>query len=300
MWDMIHFFLSITLLLAAGVAQAGPLPTPYATTAQSTNLPLTLAVPPDVINDCNAFLNGRDPLAVKHFTGPHARRDVVELILVQQALAAGGMTGPVDLLPTASYERLLTEVERANALLTGNSVWLQDIRWYGGDMQPSTALIPEGKFEAGFYTSETNVRALSVRNVQELRTLRAVSCSSWRPDWAALEALQPATLLQANTWEDIIRILGVGRADYTLAPFANTPELAMETQGVRLLPIPGLKTSLSGSRHIAVSMLHPLGHKTLKALDRGLRILRKNGVIERAYQECGFYNRDVKDWQTLP
>ncbi|MGE4293901.1 MAG: hypothetical protein AB7E32_17040, partial [Desulfovibrio sp.] len=257
-------------------------------------------VPSDVLRDYELFLNGRNPLELKDYSGPHARRDVAELVLVQQALAAGGMREEVEFLPTPSYGRLLAEVERGAALLTGNTVWLEDIREQGNAMLASSALIPEGRFEAGFYAPEHEARPLAARSSDQLRALRAVSCASWRPDWRALEALHPASLLRMNDWEAILRVLALGRADYTLAPFSNAPGLALETPELRLLPIPGFKIALSGSRHIAVSALLPRGRTVLQALDRGLEVLREQGVLEQAYRECGFYNPAVRNWTLLP
>ena len=49
-------------------------------------------VPNDVAADYEAFLDGRDPQTITDFSGPFARRDVVEVVVTQQALARGGWT----------------------------------------------------------------------------------------------------------------------------------------------------------------------------------------------------------------
>lgn len=48
--------------------------------------PVTVLVPPDVWKDYQTLVNGRDPLTITEFSGPGRRRDVVEVILLQQAL----------------------------------------------------------------------------------------------------------------------------------------------------------------------------------------------------------------------
>ena len=44
----------------------------------------------DVYDDYMTFLAGRDPSDITSFVGPKIRRDVVDMVLAQQALAIGG------------------------------------------------------------------------------------------------------------------------------------------------------------------------------------------------------------------
>ena len=44
----------------------------------------------DVYQDYTTFLAGRDPLEIKSFSGHKIRRDVVDMIIAQQALKLGG------------------------------------------------------------------------------------------------------------------------------------------------------------------------------------------------------------------
>ncbi len=48
----------------------------------------------DVYDDYSRFLNGRKPIEVKDFSGAYIRRDVVDMIIAQQALNIGGYTKP--------------------------------------------------------------------------------------------------------------------------------------------------------------------------------------------------------------
>ena len=48
---------------------------------------LPALIPDDVLRDYQAFLAGRDPVAITDYGGPLSRRDVVEVVLIHQALA---------------------------------------------------------------------------------------------------------------------------------------------------------------------------------------------------------------------
>ncbi|MDD4732589.1 MAG: hypothetical protein PHX58_11715 [Desulfovibrio sp.] len=283
----------ILLLFLALPAWASP------PTKQETSPALGMAVPPDVLQDYERFLKGRDPLQITDFSGPHSRRDVVEVILAQQALDRGGYTGEVELLRAPSYRRMLSELERGRAGLTGNTVWQRDLQNLHPAVLASEQLIADGRFQAGFYVTSDNTRALAVRMAHDFQTLRGVTSQDWKPDWAALNSLCP-NVLHVNTWEDMLRVLARGRADVTLAPFSAAPDLGLQTQELRLVPIPGIKIVLQGSRHLAVSGTHPHGPQVLRALNRGLRILKQEGVVERAYRQCGFHNPAVAHWNILP
>ena len=67
-------------------------------------------------------------------------------------------------------------------------------------------------------------------------------------------------------------------------------------EGLELVPIPGIKVALPGSRHWPVSKAHPRGEEVFNALMRGIEELEKKNIIQRAYEECGFFHPQVKDW----
>ncbi|SKA91520.1 ABC-type amino acid transport substrate-binding protein [Paucidesulfovibrio gracilis DSM 16080] len=260
---------------------------------------IRMVVPEDVLKDYQRFLQGRNPLEIKRFSGPHSRRDVVEVVLTQQALALGGLHATVQFVAVPTYARLLAELERGDVLLSGNTVWRTDLEQNNTTMLASDPLIPEGRFEAGLYVDSKNILALEARTTSDLRQLRGVSSRDWTPDWAAMTALCH-DVLDVNDWEDMLRVLDRGRADVTLAPFPATTDLSLTIGELRLVPIPGIKTTLPGSRHLPVSAVHERGQEALHALNRGIRLLRDQGTLERAYQESGFYNAAVRHWQIVP
>jgi hypothetical protein len=56
----------------------------------NNNDPVPIGLLPDIKNDYLLFLAGRNAIDINFYGGPHARRDVAELILLQQALHLGG------------------------------------------------------------------------------------------------------------------------------------------------------------------------------------------------------------------
>jgi ABC-type amino acid transport substrate-binding protein len=267
--------------------------------ANAANDPAICVVVEDVLLDMREFLADRDALDVTRFDGPHARRDVMEAVLVQQILHAGGWTNGVAYFPVLSYERSLHALSTGTADLSASSLWLVDIEARGETVAASAPVLLDGEFVAGFYTLPDNTRALAATNRVALRSLRAVSNKSWIPDWQALERLAPRELNHAPRWENMPRMLQAGRADFLLAPLQPTQDFSMTVGGVRLVPIPGIKIALSGTRHYGLSRQSPEADALRAALDLGLQRFRKEGRLRRAYEECGFLDPRAAGWTRI-
>jgi hypothetical protein len=260
---------------------------------------VTVILPSDVLRDYRAFLDGRDPLDVTDYSGPWSRRDVAEVVLFQQALALGGMTTRPSLRAVGSYARTILELRTGGTVAAATTLWRRDLAGLGKGVLVSPAMVRPGEFEAGLYTAPDNERALGARSLADVRGLSGVCNRQWVPDWEILSGLKLRQLSNAPSWEVMVRMTAEHRADFLLAPFQPTRDLHLTAYGTTLVPVPGLKIGLPGSRHFAVSASHPQGERVYRALVRGLKKMRGRGVITKAYTECGFFNAGTRDWKTL-
>lgn len=62
-----------------------------------------IAVLPDIHNDYQRFLADRDVKTVTYYGGAYARRDVIELVLMLQALSLGGFSHPIQFVDEENY-----------------------------------------------------------------------------------------------------------------------------------------------------------------------------------------------------
>ena len=260
---------------------------------------VTAIVPPDVLKDYRAFLHSRDPLAVTDYSGPLSRRDVVEVVLFQQALALGGITSRPSLRPISSYARTILELKTGGAVAAATTLWRRDLAGLGESALISPALVREGEFEAGLYTSPDDHRAQGAESLADVRQLTGVCNRQWAPDWEILLKLRLERLVGAPSWEIMVRMTAEQRADFLMAPLQSTKDMHLAAYGSTLVPIPGLKIRLPGTRHFGVSASHPQGERVFRALVRGLKRMREQGLISRAYTQCGFFNPGTKGWKVL-
>ncbi len=257
---------------------------------------LTAAVDEDIIADYHLFVGDRDPLDITHFGGPGARRDVVEIVLLQQALHLGGFSSKLVLRPENSYLRILRLIQDGQVALSGALVWKADIKPYEDTLLISPALIHEGEFIAGIYTHASNSKALNAKTPAALHQLSAASNNHWQADITTLNQLGVKRIYYSTYWLQIVRMVVSKRADITLAPFQSNPGMKVLVDDLELIPIPGLKVSLPGSRHWPISKKHPESAAIATALERGIAALEKTKTIRRAYEESGFFHPEVDNW----
>ena len=76
--------------------------------------------------------------------------------------------------------------------------------------------------------------------------------------------------------------------DFIMMPFHASISEIYKLDNIELKSVPDIALLLNDSRHFVVSKKHPLGREVFKALSDGLRQLREDGQIEKAYKEAGF------------
>lgn len=271
-----------------------------ANSAIAETLPLLrIAVASDVYSDYRAFVGKRDPLRISTFNGAHARRDVVEVVLLQQALQRGGLQRPLQFVLTESDGRTLKLLAQGEADVSGSSSWKSSAEVNPSRLSASRALIAQGHFVAGLYFPEGHPALQEIAaQPSALKRYTAVCADDWEPDLVTLKALG-SPVLPAENWQSMLGMLRKKRGDYLLAPFQPTPDFHLQAGGLTLLPVPGVKVSLAGSRHFILSRSVQGSSAVETALNRGLQLLEQDGTLRRAYQESGAEDPRVGNWKSL-
>lgn len=260
---------------------------------------IKIIVPKDVFKDYQHFIEGKKVLSISDFSGKGSRRDVVEMVLIQQALYLGGIQEKIEFRIADSYSRIQVELKKGRAAIAANSLWLNDLTLMEKEVYISIPSIEEGEFEAGLYTVDSRQQVLTAKTLEEIQKLTAISSKAWVIDWTTLEQLHLKKLLHTVKWSSMIRMVERGRGDFLLAPFQATEDLSFQGARFRFIPIPNVKLGLLGSRHFAVSKKYPKGKELFEALNQGLQILKERGTIKKAYQQAGFFNARVSHWKKL-
>ncbi|WP_252738832.1 MULTISPECIES: hypothetical protein [Colwellia] len=268
--------------------------------AYATSPPIiNITIEADIYDYTQEILAGKSPLEIDDFSGEHAQRDVIEVILVQQALALGGIELNFQ-FTTGHYDsRNIRLLQQGLLLINFDSMWLSSVERLQEDIYISDPLIRKGEYWAGLYTSVEKVNTLKINSLADLQQLTITSNKHWPVDWETLSKIKPKKLIHQEEWVSMAKLVSLGWIDIMLAPFTHSKPFSYQGEQYKIMAIEGVKIALNDSRHIIVSKKHPYGERTFNALQKGLKILRKRGTITKAYQQSGFFNEQVKNWHII-
>ena len=243
----------------------------------------------DVYEDYQNFVGDRDVLTITDFSGKTVRRDVVDMIIAQQALQLGGFAYEFSYAPGKVNFRNTKMLQNGDLLISFDSYWNTDAQALADKLYISDAVIRNGEYIAGIYTTPNNQKVLKIRELDDLKTLTSISTPKWRTDWNTLQSLPLKELIKEDSWLSMTRLVNLQWVDFMLMPFNSTPDQSFTMEKIHLVPVKNVGIILKDSRHFVISKQHPQGKKAYIAINRGLKILRKQGAIKKAYLQAGFF-----------
>lgn len=252
-----------------------------------------------VLDDYHRFIGTSSVYDIQKFDHAGTRRDVVDMVLVQQALQLGGYPLQFNFIPSDSSARSTQLFVRGEVLISVDSVWGQTANNLKSHVYISSAVIERGDYVAAIFTSPNNQKTRSIRQLSDFSGLTAVSSRAFAEDWHLLEQLPLRELRDEYNWSSMAMLVSRGWVDFMLAPFPQHRPFGFRAPGIELVAVEGVKVLLDDSRHFIVAKKHPLAEPVFAALQRGLTILREQGKLTRAYQECGFFNPEISHWTVL-
>jgi hypothetical protein len=260
--------------------------------------PLTIYIRDDVYQDYQSFLNGRNVLEITEFNSSFMRRDVADMVVLQQALQLGGFTQSFEYLPGKVNFRNTKMLENGELLLSFDTYWLSDATKLSDKVYISHPIVKRGHYMAGIYASPNNSKVFSIKTLDDLKQLTAVSTPKWHTDWTTLSALPLKELIREDEWLSQARMVHMQWVDFMLMPFYPSADGSFELEQIKLNLVPGVAVLLDDSRHFVISKTHPQGKAAYTALNKGLALLEQQGRIEQLYSQAGFFI-DQKKYKVL-
>ncbi len=257
--------------------------------AIKTSNEITIYIRDDVYKDYQAFVGDRNVLAIKDFSGKTIRRDVVDMIIAQQALKLGGFQHPFRYASGKVNFRNTKMLRDGYLLISFDSYWYNDAKNLTEYLYISDEVIRKGEYIAGIYTSPMNTKVLKIKSLNDLKTLTAVSTPKWQTDWQTLQSLPLKELILEHEWLSMARMVNMQWIDFLLMPFHSSPDQSFTMNKINLVPVKGVGIELYDSRHFVISKNHPKGAEAIKAMNIGLKKLRKAKAIHKAYTQSGFF-----------
>ncbi|ACS78890.1 ABC transporter substrate-binding protein [Maridesulfovibrio salexigens] len=267
-----------------------------------TLIPVTIQQ--DTLDSYNELLlhTGKHPYLLEELPTSKISRSLADVIIAQKAIKLGGIE-PVFIFKAIPNSRRATE-DAANGLVVFYPHQLNlntlNVPRYKKNFLVSDPITRFGEFQKAFYCLASNAALLSCTNAKEINLNgKGIVGQHWHNDKKVLRDMGITNLIDAPTFECMIKMIRAGRADWIPLEISNAKDSSMTLYGVHLVPIPEIKFSLLESRHFFISKTHPEGEKIYEALQKGIKELRKQGFIHKILTQAGMFNPNADSWTIL-
>jgi hypothetical protein len=267
--------------------------------SQNAPVHLKIAAVKEVVDSFKNWTAATPWEQIKEYKGTFVYRPTLDLVLELQALKAGGLDFDFELVPVPNEARARHELIEGNADLAAEADWDSRFAADADSLLKSDPLVRRGDFEKGIYTLPTNTKLLAITTIDELRQFVGATVGTWTLDVKILSQMNLKGFESAVMIENVFLMIQKQRADFTLVEFSSNPDLSVELGGVRLVPVPNCKVVIDDSRSWIINKKSPNADAILAGIQNGLKILRANGSIARAFSESGFVNPKVATWNRL-
>lgn len=239
---------------------------------------------------------GGDPFAITDYKSSHSSRPAISLLLMVQALKLGGLDFHVNFILSPNPGRGVNIVKKGHALLYGEDIWDSQ---FDETVYKSEPIFTSGQFQKGFFVGENSRFLKKQPSKHNLFNAPLILEATWYKDIASLTKRGFKNIKTTSQYQSMISMVATGRAQVTFLEFPDNDQMVHHSEHGLLYSIPGVKVCFSESRHFMVSQKHPLGEQAFAALQKGLKILREQKTITRAYTESGVFNSKVATWIPL-
>ncbi len=249
-----------------------------------------------IVSQYRDWVDNTSSWKISDFSYKDSHRGTIELILMSKALKISGIDAKISFAEAPNYSRALLQAIAGEVDLPAETIWKPEVdRKFFHITDP---IFRKGEIELGVYVLPSNAKILKVTSLKELQGFSAVSSGNWLMNWGTLGEMG-ITRYNASRIELMYKMVKFGRVDFYLTSFTRKKDFSSEQAGVRLIPIPNIKVGLNNSRHFAVSKASPHGKRIFEALQKGLKVLRKEGAIRKAFEESGYLDTRVKNWKRI-
>lgn len=285
---LVRFVLGIAGLVLAIIAPAN-----------GKTIHLRISVAAQTMDNFNNWTSVASWDDIQNFKNGNATRPVVDLVLELKALKAGALDFDFELVREIIYARAKQDVITGEADLTAETIWDNEIAANADRLLKTDPIIRTGEIMKGIYVLPNNETHFKLTTVNDLQNAVGAVVSTWETDLATLKSVPLKGIYEAASPEQAVLAVRRGQADFVLWEFSAFADMHITRGAVTLVPITGYKVGIAGSRSWIISRRTSNAEQILNALSAGIKILRENGTIERAYSESGFFNPKIANWKQL-
>jgi hypothetical protein len=217
------------------------------------------------------------------------QRSTIELMFVCHALKNAKIGTKFVLVPSPNVKRTLLRLENHEIDIEGTSKFKKAL--VDRKLLTSDALLRQGEFVLGLFTTPNRKEVLSLQTMEELRKHIGVTVEHWKMGRAVMEQINLKKVRFVGKFPHIARAILTKRGDFTFNKL-KTPSVGSGDS--KILRIDGFKASLPDERVLAISLKR---RDIFQAVQNFIKQSRKPvDQIRKAYIHSGFIALDYENW----
>lgn len=261
-----------------------------------SEIELKIAVSNFVYNNYYSWLKENNYKEIDSFNSKYSNRQTVELIILMKALKKANPNYSFKFLKFPNYARAMYEVKAGNADLMSETIWDEEIN---NDFYATEEIIDKNVFEKGIYICSKNKENIKIKNLEDLKKYNCIIMKDSSMDLKIIQELSLKNTYNISKKENLFYMIKNQRGDYTFLEFTNNKDMENLYLNMSLIPIEGIKIKIKNSKHFVVSKNIKNSKKVFNDLEKGIEILKSEGIIKKAYEKSGFLNKTVDNWKIL-
>jgi len=225
-------------------------------------------------------------------------RGAISLIIFVQALDKAGFA--------VNFEFVISpNSKRHDALVQSGAVLLAMRTLAQGytpkDTLKSSPLLDSEHSLRGIYGLKSNHALMKIKTLEELRKFSAITQHTWESDIKFLQGIELPQLDLSHSKDSIFKHIAFRNADFTILALTNylSPDFQRKFGEITLTPVPGLLIMRKEIYQFIIGEKHPDGQRIYQALEKGLGIMREQGLIKKYYQQDLPHRSDLPNWKIL-
>ena len=187
---------------------------------------------------------------ISHFNIEKITRGLVSLIIIEQALALGGMPVEFDFIITPNIRRSIALVESGSAVMSPQTMTAHPFTKH---LLKSSVILEQNSFIKGIYGLASNEELMKVNSLAQLTNFSAVTNAAWRDDINVLKAMNISRITLKTDTATMFKVIKYRGIDFTLLELSSNLAQPQSEEGIELVRVPDVAIALGGSRHFMIS-----------------------------------------------
>jgi len=227
----------------------------------------------------------------------NTNRGFISLVVLEQALHKAGLSVNIELVVSPNPKRSQRLLQSADALISFKHTATNSAP---EGLLTSSVLIDSKDILRGIYGLKSNHLLMKAKTLDDLKKLSAVTNLAWKDEVKFLEEIVTSKLYFVSSYKNIFNLITHRNIDFTiLALNKKNGSFEYKFKQATLVPVPGILIQLQTPFRFLISKNHRNSQRIFQALEKGLSLMREQGLLKKYYQNLFLTKTELQYWKII-